>query len=352
MKVLLVDDEPLELMSLHKILSNQENHIQIKTAENGFEAIEILKAEQIDLVFLDIRMPRLNGLEVLKIIREDYADIEVAIVSAFGEFEYAQEALELGAAFYLLKPFSSSDLIHTFEKLKKRWNENRRVTKLLTHSIIEKYVYSDVNILSIDELKRQFRFYPEALVAIKCKNVKWIDMFQATEMTGFLSPETIEGVSVFITEKRFLDKVYEKLLEISFELSNEPFLYGVGVSRNIKSAYLMAVKKLNESDQSIVNQCTRYIQENYIKPLTLKEVAHAVHVSSSHLNRLLKKEVGKTFTEILLTVRINKAKGLLEQGYNIEFVSDKVGFNSSAYFAVSFKKFTGISPSQYRRETG
>ncbi|MBY0121133.1 response regulator [Bacillus sp. S/N-304-OC-R1] len=351
MKILLVDDEPLELLNLKKIL-NDFGERDVILVENGLDAIDTLKNEQIDMIFLDIKMPGLSGLETLEIIRKDWPDKVVAIVSAYSDFQYAQKAIELGASSYLLKPFRKQDFIETFMKLRTLWDEKRSRNMLFKQSLLENLIYGEGH-LPNSEVLRYFTFIPKVVVTIKCELANWKENFvnYFSQIEGYLTPEPIGDVFLYITSKQNLEITMEKILQLEIELGDS-FVYGYGVSNQLKNSYQDALKYMDTKDESIVNRSMQFIQTNYYKALTLTDVAQAVHVSVSHLNRLLKKEKGKTFTEILLNVRINKAKELLKQNYNVEVVSDMVGFNSPAYFAVSFKKFTGISPSQYKRGIG
>lgn len=352
MNILVVDDEYLELLAVKKMLNEQGYH-SVKTAENGLEALEILKTGSFNSIFLDIRMPGLNGLQLLEIIKSDWPEIVVSIVSAYGDFTYAKKAMELGAHCYLLKPFNTLEFTDTLKMLEIEYRKRIKIKKIVKQSLIERAIYSQDQSIPKSEFFSYFGFKPEVIVAIKCHQPDWEKLFlkYLQGVSGNLIPNQINGFTLFITEEKNLNQVKEKLLVISTRLC-ESFLYGIGCSTDVKTAYAKAIRELNDRNPSVVIKCTQYIKENYIKQLTLREVADAVHVSASHLNRLLKKETGKTFTDILLTIRISKAQELLKQDYNVDVVSDMVGFNSSAYFAVCFKKVTGLSPSQYRREVG
>lgn len=343
LKVLLVDDEPLELLNMKKIL-NDYGELDVILAENGYDAIACMKKENVEMIYLDINMPGLNGLETLEIIRKDWPRTVVSIVSAYSDFKYAQKAIELGASSYILKPFHSDEFFEAFMKLKGQWVEKQ--------SIIENMIYGE-GVVANSEALKYFQFLPEVIVVIKSSKMDWkrnfINHFKGID--GFLAPEPIGGMAIFVTSKENIGLIKEKLLQVNIE-ANEELRYGVATSSSIKNSFVNAMRELRDQDESVVGKSMQFIQDNYFKALTLADVAQAVHVSSSHLNRLIKKGTSKTFTEILLHVRVNKAKDLLNQNYNIEVVSDMVGFNSSAYFAVSFKKLTGVSPSQYRREIG
>ncbi|MFY0542594.1 response regulator [Brevibacillus sp. H7] len=353
MRVLLVDDEPLELLNLRELLMNNQHPYSVRMAENGMDAIQQLEQESADLVFLDIHMPGMDGLMVLKKIKQTWPDTEVAMVSAYDKFAYAKEALECEATSYLLKPFSTTEFYTTLAKMKERWTTRKKVNPLVKQSLIEKSIFKTGGIRDADSWRAEFGFVPDVIVAVQCAYSSWPSIFEKHigRLKGFLTPEPVGDVHVYLTCSLQLKELYEGLMRVESEIKDR-FYYGVGVSADLSEAYLTAHQQMHEKDQSVVKQCLRYLHENYALPLTLADVAKAVHVSPSHLNRLLKKEVGVTFVDILTSVRIEKAKELLKKNYSIEAVSTMTGFNSSNYFAVSFKKATGVSPRTYRSEVG
>ncbi|MDT8977112.1 response regulator [Paenibacillus sp. chi10] len=111
MRILVVDDEALVRASLRSMLAelNMPVHV-IGEARNGEEALRYVAERQPDLVFVDIRMPKLNGLEVIAQSRDNSPHTKWIIVSGHSEFQYAKEGLRLGACNYLLKPFSLDEL--------------------------------------------------------------------------------------------------------------------------------------------------------------------------------------------------------------------------------------------------
>lgn len=112
--ILLTDDEQIMIDSLTFIINkNFMNQAVIFTATSGTEALEIVAKNNIDIIFMDINMPGLNGLETVRYIKHSRPDSVVIILSAFDEFQYAQEAVNLGAFKYLTKPVNRNVVIDT-----------------------------------------------------------------------------------------------------------------------------------------------------------------------------------------------------------------------------------------------
>jgi len=109
-KVLIVDDEETLTWSMAKSLSKDKDKYEVIIANNGKEALTLLKSNKIDLVISDIRMPDINGLDLLVKIRKDYPDTKVIIMTAYGSSDVQKEANRRGSLYYVEKPFEISDI--------------------------------------------------------------------------------------------------------------------------------------------------------------------------------------------------------------------------------------------------
>jgi two-component system, OmpR family, alkaline phosphatase synthesis response regulator PhoP len=112
--ILIVDDDPVIRNLLTQILEEfQESGVRILTAENGETAIEIIKREKPDIIFLDVMMPKMNGFEVCDMVKRDPAtkDICIIMLTAKGQEIDKQKAKELGSDYYITKPFNIDEII-------------------------------------------------------------------------------------------------------------------------------------------------------------------------------------------------------------------------------------------------
>lgn len=116
-KILIVDDEQIVIDSLTHIIGNNFINAQIvASARSGREAIEKAQATSPDIVFMDISMPGINGIEAIEEIKKVKSNTSFIILSAFEQFDYAKEALKLGVVEYLLKPVSRVRIIEIVNK--------------------------------------------------------------------------------------------------------------------------------------------------------------------------------------------------------------------------------------------
>ena len=112
--ILVTDDEQIVIDSLSFIINkNFADDLKVFTALSGTEAIEIVMKENIDIMFMDINMPGLSGLETVSVITKLKPNIVFVILSAFDRFQYAQEAINLGAYKYITKPVNRNVVIET-----------------------------------------------------------------------------------------------------------------------------------------------------------------------------------------------------------------------------------------------
>lgn len=144
-KVIIAEDQQLILKDLCNKVSKIDTDISIvATALNGKEAYEKILELQPDIVFTDISMPILNGIQMIQQIRKDNIDTHFVIISGYKDFDYARDALKYGVDEYLLKPILTDDIKIIFNKLKskistKRLNDEQHlVDDLINSSIADK----------------------------------------------------------------------------------------------------------------------------------------------------------------------------------------------------------------------
>ncbi|MFH1757315.1 MAG: response regulator [Pseudomonadota bacterium] len=126
--ILIVDDEAGPRESLRMIL---KPIYKVYTAANGKEALALIQKENIDLVTLDLNMPGLSGIDVLKEIKKIKSDVEVIIITGYGTLKNAQEVIRYGAGDFISKPFNVADIISIISKSFERRNYNLKINNLI-----------------------------------------------------------------------------------------------------------------------------------------------------------------------------------------------------------------------------
>ena len=140
--VLLVDDETAVLESLVQGIHWQQYGVNsILTASDGIQAMEVLSKHAVDLMITDIRMPHMDGMSLLKAVRTTHPNIHCIILSAYEEFEYARQAILLGAENYLLKPLDIEEMEESIERALDNIYASRKISdRLFRNNIFTRWM--------------------------------------------------------------------------------------------------------------------------------------------------------------------------------------------------------------------
>ena len=263
-RLLIADDEKLEREALAELVQRRfERDVVLEVAENGRKAADTAVLWGADLILMDIEMPGMSGLDAARAVLAQRPSCRVIFVTAYSLFQYAHEAVHLGACDYLLKPVDPDELEASVRRAMRQIETERKL---------------------------------EELAAAQPQ------------------PEQTE------TEAEAEDAPEE--------------------SENSQTALVMA-------------HVRRYLEDNYMFDLSLDSVGEILHISPAYLSAQFKKYQKMNFLDCLTELRINAAKELLADPFRSSAeVASMVGYEDASYFARAFKKRTGMTPTQYRRQAG
>jgi two-component system response regulator YesN len=124
--LLIVDDEAIFRKGIQLMITEmQSDWCVINEAMDGVEALEKIEEQQPDLIITDIKMPRMDGIQLQYIVKERYPQISCVVMSGYNDFQYARESLRLGAKDYLMKPFEREELYKLLGKLREEWAQDK-----------------------------------------------------------------------------------------------------------------------------------------------------------------------------------------------------------------------------------
>ncbi|MBW5445265.1 response regulator [Cohnella sp. CFH 77786] len=232
MKILIVDDEPLILSGLVKVVSEVAPvGARFRDAGNAYEALEIMKEYWPDVMITDLNMPEKNGFDLIEEARQDGLCDRFIILTGYDDFEYARRALRAGVVDYLLKPIDKEEIARLLER-------------------------------------------------------------------------------------------------VSAELPSEG-----------DTDYSKHAKRI-----------LAYMEANYNSVLSLDHLADKMDLHPNYISSLFKKETGDTFVHYLNALRIREARKLLraQRHLLVSAIGQQVGYENKHYFTKVFKKYTGVTPSEYR----
>ncbi len=165
MQVLIVDDEPYMVDYLRKLVDwNAYGFEHVYTAGGGSMAKDLLDKHQPELLITDIRMPKISGLDLCRHVFENKYPTKIMILSGYGEFEYAKQAIQYGVSEYLLKPILKDEFEESLEQMIDRHfaSQKEQQEKEKTGDVIfEVETYIKENIETFKRL-RDFQLIPES----------------------------------------------------------------------------------------------------------------------------------------------------------------------------------------------
>ncbi|MBW2470935.1 MAG: sigma-54-dependent Fis family transcriptional regulator, partial [Deltaproteobacteria bacterium] len=192
--ILVVDDEPNYLIVLSELL--KEEGYEVITAQKGEDGLKVVQDTDLDLVITDMRMPGMDGLELLKTVKSYNKDLPVIMITAFGEVEKAVVAMKAGAYNYLAKPFNNDELLLNIRKA------------------IEHYSLLRENLRLRDEARVRYGF-----ASIVGKNAKMQEIYHLIEKVAPTS------ASVLITGESGTGKeLVARAIHINSPRENSPFV--------------------------------------------------------------------------------------------------------------------------------
>jgi len=329
-KVLLVDDEYLVRQALQIILSEWADFQVIGEAKNGQEALQLYEELAPDLIFMDIMMHGINGMEVSEIIKNKNAATTIVILTAYNDFEFTKKAMQLDIHHYLLKPFSLQEIYnimswYTETHLKK----SSRLDHFISECIDQGFEKSCTQIYEIISEIYLTKNLDQRYSMLKKLMLDLINL--------------ISGINHGY-QKHFEEKFFpsEKLCKDShlaefwlFNLIDEIF------KQKSIQAYPQFITVISYIEDNINNS-----------NLSLYSTSAQANLSMSYLSKLFKKEFGTNFNNYINLKKIEKSKKFLKyHDISINDIAFDLGYNEPNYFCKVFKKFEGLTPTQYRLMT-
>lgn len=156
-KILIVDDEKIEREGVKYLLSMEEGERELFEANNGKQALQILRTQTIDLLLTDIKMPHMDGLELAKKAKEIDENLNIVIFSGHSDFAFAQEAMRYGVLDYILKPVEPDGFHAVMQKMQKiiRKNKEKKSKEMREKNYLQQYFLQNYLYTGSKELLEQ-----------------------------------------------------------------------------------------------------------------------------------------------------------------------------------------------------
>lgn len=348
-KVLIVDDEKMVRDGLVYTMPWDKLNIEIVgSVGNGKAALELIREKKPQVVLTDIMMPEMDGIELLKIVKEEMPNIKFVILSGYDDFQYAQVALKYGVIDYLVKPVDADELTQLMERIR--------------DSLQDEISFDKEKIYFQKEIESSLEQY---IVAVRTGNkqtaINIVDSIFGKETIKSMPMEQYHKLSIDIVNTICImlerygvelgDAVHESYPSHYMEIFNITTIEDLKQWMNeFTERIIMLVDENNGDYRLVITKAMEYINSHYFEDLSVQKVAQTVFLNSNYFSHLFKKIRKESFTDYLNKVRIDKAKSLLSQNlYKVYEVSDMVGYSDYKYFSSVFKKLVGVSPTEFNK---
>ncbi len=494
-KVIIVEDEPPIARYLNRLFEQFKGEYEVvAVGSNGQEGLELFIKYQPDIVITDVRMPMMNGLELIKRIKVLDSKIQFLIISDYQDFEYARDSLHLGVHNYLIKPVTSEQLGENLRQMKEIFEDERKkdghrtlqdilngnmesdTVKLLqrraskwqmvliqcgcvmnsrmkyliqpednpdfhlpeieqlismsekavawtaendNNTIIflwnaekvifdkEQLLYNDYGIFwtvvcsdMFDDLTRVPYFYSSCRKILYYRTVigenqflqysesldleqpytftaeQEIEFAQAVKLNSFdllknaliytfaemervripqyILENQLQRFFFIIADKRniTMEQQQEGIAEIIYFSRNMAAVLG-GVLDLIMTGWAFSgINNKNQSKgQQMMESIDQYIVTHLNEVFSLQDLSTPFSLSKTYICRLFRDYKEMSFKDYIIGIKVDKAKELLQKGENVKNVSEYLGYIDQFYFSKVFKKRTGITPSEYIKNT-
>jgi len=296
--LLFAEDDLVVLEDLSNIVDWQAEGYRVHTAVNGRQGLRYFQVFRPQIVVTDIKMPLMDGLEMMQCILAENSAVQFMILSSYEDFAYLQEAIRLGAKDYIRKTSITADLLlQKVTALRENWEKEAA----------------------------------EALSMLK-------GMAQDMRKGGMSTSEPLKALAGRFPAENVLQPFVAYLeSELAYKLPKD------------ESVFDFLEKKYCRTYSEPVENAVAHIRDNFADPaLSNSMVAEVVGMSERRLAERFKAETSHTINDYITMVRMETAKKLLAEGRMIYEAAEMTGYSTPQYFGSVFKNYTGMTPNEYR----
>lgn len=358
-KVVIIDDEPWTREVVKTLTDWEGLGLELAgEASDGEYGLELIRQSSPDIILTDVKMPHLNGIDLIATLRKEQNTSPVIFISGYDDYSFIRSALKLDAVDYLLKPIKQEELnkqLSSCVELLKGRNEIKSDGKNLEGGFINASWAGRFYELR-DNLCNSLNSLDIAVIRQKCEDIHQLVVRQEGE-----NPSKETMISLYYTlmntlensilSRNFIPNEIYKNNVTSFVFSRDNSLEEMMVF--IKNLYCIASEKMQEYNRNRnrlnIGKIKSYVEEHYTEGITLELTAAIFFVSKEYLSKAFKAETGKGFLEYLTALRMERAKELiLDYKVPLKEVGTMVGYIDQAHFYKTFKRFFGKTPGEIR----
>lgn len=360
-KVLIMDDEPWS-REVVKALGQWEslNFSVAGEGEDGTQGLRLIGELKPDVVITDMRMPGIEGVELLKTINERFPCVKIIVMSGYDDFVYLKQAIRSRALEYLLKPIDPEELNACLRQCALELDQAREKAGLLRgtspifadNEALDKYLaFRQLVYANLLELNKPAVF--QVLEDLRGFVESTLHEAQNEKVLARIGHDYLILLEEFTSENDFgLDRIWNE--------KNSEWAAAAGwnsITEVISDICWIYEKAINYVENALKNrnrldlaEVQAYIDRHYQDQISLETIARRFFVSKEHLSRTFKIYTGINVSDYITQKRMEKAKELIvEQKLAIKHAAQMMGYEDIAYFYKMFKRHFGFTPGELRK---
>ena len=359
-KVIIIDDEQWTREVIKSLGQWEDLGLEVVgEASDGESGLELIRQLSPDIILTDVRMPLLNGIDLVALLKQERGNVFVIIISGYDDYEYVRSALKLGVTDYLLKPVKMSELNNQLQHCTELLENQNRSEDGVEFSVgFLDTPWADEFYLLLDGLHKSLCSSEHKIIEQKFAE---IELLIEKKENGDLSNALL--ICIYYTLMHLLQEYIAKsgyvLKEVftskdtSFVFSREStFAKMIMFTCELYCYATETIKSLQRAKKKLdIAKIQRYAEEHYAEGITLEQTASQFYISKEHLSKLFKSATGDGFSEYITKLRMKKAKELiLTYKIPLKEVGSLLGYLDQAHFYKTFKKFYGKTPGEMQNE--
>ncbi|PMC33983.1 DNA-binding response regulator [Bacillus sp. UMB0899] len=381
MKALMIDDE-INVRFVMKQLGEWAKYgiTTLFEAANGQEAKRIIEKESPEIIFTDIKMPGMSGMELIEWLHTNSYTGKVIFITGYDDYSFMRKAIQYNSFDYLLKPIEAEPFnkalaaaVEAWKKEEKERNnkvneemesvQRYRMNQVVTQACIGEHV-DELEIASFLPNADQYELtlisfyqmhhaepYVQQLADELIKQ-EWGNAFALQNDINLCLVISIESYWILIEE--WISQHFDIPVRL---VSGKPISFLKEIPRSfqdlqkgLEGQTYRSIHRVNDLDDARrMQDIVAYVETYYMEELSLEKLANRFFLSREHISRKFKQQTGLPLSKYVINLRINQAKTwLTETDESILSISLMLGYQDEKYFSKLFKKVVGMTPFEYR----
>lgn len=378
-KVLFAEDELLVRMGLGNSIPWEKYEMELTAlAENGIEAYELFQKIHPDILITDLRMEGMDGVELVKKVRQIDKECAIVVISCLDDFEILRKLIPYDINSYLLKASISIEEIGNALEQVQRYLKKIGRTASNTENKQEKMEIRIAKYLMHETENCQWDMQDIVdhllIFSLKPEDEEKINVLAMDFIYELVNRHMSEAVLIPLKEKEFclflqgnIDENIAKSMEVRMKRINNSIEDFLGIRFQITYIRRKENESLREwfdrtytvkdegnleehNGEILIQKSIEYMKKHHQEGLSLSDISEVIGLSKSYFSYLFKQRTGKNYIEYLNEIRLEESmKDLKNTDEKIVVIAEKHGFQNLEYFSRYFKKKTGESPAKWRK---